>query len=342
MHGRIAALFSVCYLVCVAKKQTRRPTTVPSASAVRNPKGKGAKPGLFDLPDAGDIWDQINFWSGRGDQTRPEMVNQARDITSAVVGTGVQALDAQYTAGLGGSLYNNVLRPRVDINSRTNPNYGRFGRDVAVTGATAGAVAALGKGVQTAAQNPTLQHYGNRVLNAIRGETVGLHGSPTTGIKMVEPRWAITDTEFPTVSIGRTDIPQGLKATDLVEKYTFKPDVGQGSVYVVKADKNATALPKFPKDAMKDPGKWTGDPTVYTKSTRPTRVVSEIPMAGLSPEKRMQEIADAVYRAGSSYRDIRLPVPPDTRQRIASARSFATQRMRSAFMPGEAASRTRR
>lgn len=128
--------------MCVAAKKTRRPTTVPSASAVKNPKGKGAKPGLFDLPDAGDIWDQINFWSGRGDQTRPEMVNQARDITSAVVGTGVQALDAQYTAGLGGSLYNNVLRPETDLTSRTSANWGAFGRDVAVTGATAGAAAA--------------------------------------------------------------------------------------------------------------------------------------------------------------------------------------------------------
>lgn len=191
VRGRIAAHTPVCYLLHVAKKQMRRPTTVPPESAVRNPganKGRNAKPGFIDLPDADDIWDQINFWTGKQDHLlQPETI-AARDVAKTVTRGGAQAIDAYYTGGMAGSLYNNVLRPRVDMNISTNANWGRFSRDVAIAGGTAAATAAVVKGAQIAAESPVLQHYGNRVLNAIKGERVIVHSSPVSGLTQIDPR----------------------------------------------------------------------------------------------------------------------------------------------------------
>lgn len=134
----------------------------------------------------------------------------------------------------------------------------------------------------------------NKVLNTIRGEAVGLHGSPTTGITRVNPHISRTDVDIPTVSIMRTDMPRHLR--ELRDPSLVEPYAGPtGSVYVVKVDKKTTSLPKFPK------GPWTGDPTAYTKSTSPAKVFAEVRMQDFPMMHEYRaELARQVRMAGSS------------------------------------------
>ena len=65
-------------------------------------------------------------------------------------------------------------------------------RDVAITGAAVG----LGKAAAKAANAAAGSSIGQRVGNAVRGETVVLHGSPISGMKTIEPRTALQNDEL--------------------------------------------------------------------------------------------------------------------------------------------------
>lgn len=164
-----------------------------------------------------------------------------------------------------------------------------------------GATAAIGAGVAAARSGVAA-----RAVNKVRGEVVGLHGSPVKGLKSVDPRISRSDVDIPTVSIMRTDVPAQLRAQNINVNQQYAG--AQGSIYVVKAKKSATDLPKFPKPE-KAPKRADGRPTLQlgpsaaTKSRAPTRVVAEVPIQNYPTEAALRkEIAKQVRLAGSSMR----------------------------------------
>lgn len=151
-----------------------------------------------------------------------------------------------------------------------------------------------------------------RLANTLKGQTVGLHGSPFQGLNSIDPRISRSDVEtgIPTVSFMRTDVPPKMRASnvDVTQHYSGP----QGSIYVVKATKATTDLPKFSKPTKLP--KFTRsadrvrpviqfDPPVATKTTTSAKVFAEIPVNKYSTEAELRtEIARQTRLAGSSLR----------------------------------------
>ena len=51
---------------------------------------------------------------------------------------------------------------------------------------------------------------GARIVNKVKGQTVGTHGSPKAGLKSIDPRISRSDVDVPTVSFMRTDVPPNM------------------------------------------------------------------------------------------------------------------------------------
>jgi len=108
----------------------------------------------------------------------------------------------------------------------------------------------------------------------------------------------------------RTDVPPQMRASNVGVNQQYAGS--QGSIYVVKATKATTDLPKFAKP-IKLP-KFTQsadrvrpvvrlDPPVATKSTTSAKVFAEIPVNKFSNESALRaEIARQTRLAGSSMR----------------------------------------
>ena len=153
------------------------------------------------------------------------------------------------------------------------------------------------------------------ITNRLSGSTIGLHGSPVQGLKTIEPRMSRSDTDTPTVSIMRTDVPPALRGqnVNVTQSYATKEGT-QGSIYIVKAKKSATDLPKFPKPDTTPKTTPSGRPviplypSVATKSTAPVKVVAEIPLSKYKNEAALRaEIERQTNLAGSSMRAIMNP-----------------------------------
>ena len=84
---------------------------------------------------------------------------------------------------------------------------------------------------------------GARVVNKVKGQTVGTHGSPVQGLKSIDPRISRSDVDVPTVSFMRTDVPPYMRASNISVNQGYAG--GQGSIYVVKADKATSNLPSY-------------------------------------------------------------------------------------------------
>lgn len=149
-----------------------------------------------------------------------------------------------------------------------------------------------------------------RLANTLKGETVGLHGSPVQGLKSIDPRISRSDVDVPTVSYMRTDVPPQMRASNVSVNQQYAG--GSGSIYVVKADKATSDLPKFAKP-IKLP-KFTQsadrvrpvvrlDPPVATKTTTSAKVFAEIPVNKYPTEDLLRaEVARQTRLAGSSMR----------------------------------------
>lgn len=147
-----------------------------------------------------------------------------------------------------------------------------------------------------------------RLANTLRGKTVGTHGSPVQGLKSIDPRISRSDTDTPTVSFMRTDIPPFMKASNISVNQQYAG--GSGSIYVVKADKATSNLPSFTKPPKNRP-QFREDgrpiiytpPTVATKTTTSAKVFAEIPVNKYPTEDLLRaEIARQTRLAGSSMR----------------------------------------
>jgi hypothetical protein len=172
-----------------------------------------------------------------------------------------------------------------------------------------------------------------RAKNAISGQTVGLHGSPVPGLKSIDPRISRSDVEtgIPTVSFMRTDVPPQMRASNVSVNQQYAGS--QGSIYVVKATKATSDLPKFSKPAKLP--KFTQsadrvrpvikfDPPVATKTTTSAKVFAEIPVNKYPTEDLLRaEVARQTRLAGSSMRtqSLRDKVEEKARQLAAKQRN---------------------
>ena len=147
-----------------------------------------------------------------------------------------------------------------------------------------------------------------RLANTLRGKTVGTHGSPVQGLKSIDPRISRSDTDTPTVSFMRTDVPPNMRASNIGVNQQYAG--GSGSIYVVKADKATSNLPSFTKPPKNRP-QFREDgrpiiytpPTVATKTTTSAKVFAEIPVNKYPTEDLLRaEIARQTRLAGSSMR----------------------------------------
>ena len=149
-----------------------------------------------------------------------------------------------------------------------------------------------------------------RLANTVTGKTVGLHGSPVPGLKSIDPRLSRSDVDVPTVSFMRTDVPPNMRASNVDVNQQYAGN--QGSIYVVKATKATSDLPKFAKPAKLPKFTQSADrvrpniqfqPSVATKTTTSAKVFAEIPVNKFSNEAALRaEIARQTKLAGSSMR----------------------------------------
>ena len=198
-------------------------------------------------------------------------------------------------------------------------------RDIAITGAAVGLGKAAGKAANAAAGSS----IGQRVGNAIRGETVVVHGSPIPGIKTIEPRTALQNDELgPQVWSMRPTKTTSVK--DVVETtypYANKGRAMGGQIYVAKVPTKATnmnpvikeqemsAVEKFrfenygikptPRPKIKPNKEW------LIRSSEPGKVVSEISTEG----KSMQELTEILKK---ELKSAGVKVEPNAVQKLLS------------------------
>jgi hypothetical protein len=145
------------------------------------------------------ISDQVNFWSGNGQKPgETAELAQARDVTRAVVGTGLRVADAYYTGGVAGSFGRNVVAPRATVASPTTRNQGirsggqQFARDAAVAAGSAAAGYGIGRGVVAGARRA----FPSRVTEIgvhVGGNEIPIGGRITYDASRANTGFAATD-----------------------------------------------------------------------------------------------------------------------------------------------------
>jgi len=168
----------------------------------------------------------------------------------------------------------------------------------------------------------------NQILNAVKKEEVIVHGSPTSGIKNIEPRVAYRGDEHGAQVWGMRVSDTGKYARENIgevarftEKYgrKFSGEDNQGSVYVAKVkirdtnlapSKPETGLSKVDQfrqangmkvEATPRPVIKFAKPTIV-RSSSPAKVFEEIPLANKSQADLISELTKSLKRAG-----VRLP-----------------------------------
>lgn len=166
-------------------------------------------------------------------------------------------------------------------------------------------------GVTAAAVGLRATGLPQRLANTLKGKTVGTHGSPVQGLTSIDPRISRSDTDIPTVSFMRTDVPPFMKASNISVNQSYAG--GSGSIYVIKADKATSSLPSY-KGYVKNQKakvKYNAEgrpmlhlpPTTATKTTTSAKVFAEIPVNKYSTEAELRaEIARQTRLAGGSLR----------------------------------------
>lgn len=260
---------------------------------------------IWGLPSPSDVVDFLN-----------KAVNQGRVASGdkAAILPGDQGVR---NLGRGVSIANDYLNPYANTTKQLlgmaagNPDAeAKFAkslaRDVAITGAAVG----LGKAVGKAANAAAGSSIGQRVGNAVRGETVVVHGSPIPGIKTIEPRAALqTDYLGPQVwSMRPTKTTTVGQVVETTYPYANKGRAMGGQLYVAKVPTKATNLtPETLKQEMSAVEKFKFEnygikpesrPRIkpnkeyMIRSSQPGKVVSEISIEG----KSMQELTEIVKK----------------------------------------------
>jgi len=156
--------------------------------------------------------------------------------------------------------------------------------------AAVGTTAAIGAGIAAVRSGVAA-----RAMNKVRGEVVGLHGSPVKGLKQIEPRlsewspkgsppkvFAANPAGAPSSAPRGAGIPMAREtAQDYALGYgkAVKPKE-PGSIYVVKGKRDKAA----------------GKNSLIFSSTKPMRVVAEVEVMDPS---RNAKVIEALRRAGA-------------------------------------------
>jgi len=151
-----------------------------------------------------------------------------------------------------------------------------------------------------------------RIINKVTGKTIGTHGSPVRGLTSIDPRISRSDVDVPTVSFMRTNVPPNMRTSNVSVNQQYAG--GQGSIYVVKADKTTSNLPSYKgyvknqKATVKTNAEGRPmlhfPPTVATKTTTSAKVVAEIQVNKFPTEAQLRaEVARQTRLAGASLRN---------------------------------------
>jgi hypothetical protein len=247
-----------------------------------------------------DIINATSAWLGGNRGTVPSQVTRGMDVVRGIGGT----LDSA-TGGFGRAVVS-------DARSGSNtPSalYKTTAVNLAAAATGVGAAKVAGKVAGKVLDSGVV----GQAVNKVRGEVVGLHGSPVAGLKYIEPRIPIqgpnkgkgaktylfrTDQSPDRIRFQNTwkqnsDLDETIK---LSRKYATgemgwsKPKTapGQGSVYVVRTPRDTTDLSQ---DAL-----TRG--ILATSSTSKAKVVSEIPLLNKSSEQIALEVTQKLKRAG--------------------------------------------
>jgi hypothetical protein len=227
------------------------------------------------------------------------------------------------TLGMGISKTNDYLNPYANTtkqllgmaagNEGAQAKFAKsLARDVAITGAAVGLGAAAGKAINAAAKTSTAQRIGN----AVRGETVVLHGSPISGMKTIEPRTALQNDELgpqvwsmrptkttPVESIVEGTYPYANKNRDMTGRlYVAKVPTKATNMNPVIKEQEMSAVEKF---RFENYGiKPTARPNIkpndewLIRSSKPGKVVSETPIAGKSVQELTAVMKKELKAAG--------------------------------------------
>jgi hypothetical protein len=230
-----------------------------------------------------DIINTTSAWLGgsRGRATNPQ-VRAAMNATRAVG----KVVDTA-TGGVGSAVVSDAQRMAKTGSSTPSALY-----KTAAVNLAAGAVGA--KAAQVAGRALAKTGVPARVVNKVRGEVVGLHGSPVKGLKQIEPRlseWSPKGSPpkvFAANPAGApSNAPRGAgipRARETAQDYALgygkavKPKE-PGSIYVVKGKRDKAA------------GK---NPLIFS-SPKPMRVVAEVEV--MDP-LRNAKVIEALRRAG--------------------------------------------
>lgn len=164
----------------------------------------------------------------------------------------------------------------------------------------------------------------NQILNAVKKEEVIVHGSPTAGIKKLEPRVAYKGDEHGPQVWGMRVSDTGSSAKENIgeiarftEKYgrKFSGEDNQGSIYVAKVKiRDTNLVPSKPETGLSKVDQFRqangmqvaatprpiikfGKPTIV-RSSSPAKVFEEIPLANKSQADLIMELTKTLKRAG--------------------------------------------
>lgn len=129
----------------------------------------------------------------------------------------------------------------------------------------------------------------SKLANVVTGKKVVVHGSPTKGLKNIQPTSGSRGAPGETVGWGWNPAKKGMKTAIANNAQGYSQ--GSGSLYVAKASKRAT---KFAEGSGK----------AITKSTKPMKVVKEIQVSGKSQTQIQKELKDALKKSGSAAKGV--------------------------------------
>ena len=126
-----------------------------------------------------DIVDTVGAWfGGRGPGTNPQ-VRAAMDATRAIG----KVVDTA-TGGFGQAVVSDAQRMAASGSSTPSALYKTAAVNLGAAAVGVGAAKVVGKVAEKVVESGVVA----RAANKVRGEVVGLHGSPVKGLKQIEPR----------------------------------------------------------------------------------------------------------------------------------------------------------
>jgi hypothetical protein len=288
------------------------------------PKPKGWK----DNP-LGEINKLYNaIMPGGRDVTQPQSLAQFKDVVRNTAAGTVKAADLYTTGGLGVSFAQNVIRPATTFsspetrNAATSKGMTQFAKDAAITAASAGAGAVVGKAVSKSAgaiANSQKTYY-------------GVHGSPTSNLTKIQAQIGKNTQGFnknvkgmfgssaqvtsPKVFSYKPE-PENIIATT---QYAQDAQRGSGSVYVVKTkaknvssnvvdtSKAASFMDSFAAQSL----------TREQMSSKTMKVVKELPVSNYT--KRTYDAMEDGYEVTQNF----APMSKQISQAIQADKKFAS------------------